>query len=86
MPDNRFSCTGNGGRDTICIESHRILDACKDKDCFENVRVYLSDFGNELLERTGAIRAKCAEIMWANIGIDSIITRFLFSFQIFNWF
>ena len=72
MAENRFPCVGGSGRDSVCIETNRILDSCRDRDCFENVRVYLSDFGNELLERTGAIRAKCAEIMWANIGIDSI--------------
>lgn len=72
MPDNRFSCTGNGGRDTICIESHRILDACKDKDCFENVRVFLTDFGNEIIERTTSVRVKGATIAWVYIGIDPV--------------
>jgi hypothetical protein len=38
----------------------------------ENVRVYLSDFCNEILEHTGAIRAKSAEIIWTYIGIDHI--------------
>ena len=72
MAENRFPCTGGSGKETVCIETNRILDSCRDRDCFENVRVYLSDFGNEILERTGAIRAKCAEITWTNISIDSI--------------
>ncbi|MBQ9132611.1 MAG: hypothetical protein IJX62_09115 [Clostridia bacterium] len=75
MAENRFSYapTGNGNcRDTVCIETNRVLDSCRDRDCFEDVRVYLSDFGNEILERTGAIRAKCAKIVWSCIGIDPI--------------
>jgi hypothetical protein len=48
------------------------LDSCRDRDCFEDVRVYLSDFGNEILEHTGAIRAKSAKIVWSCIGIDPI--------------
>ena len=73
MAENRFPCaTGNSPRETVCIETNRVLDSCRDRDCFENVRVYLSGYGNELLERTGAIRAKCANIVWTYIGIDPI--------------
>ncbi len=73
MAENRFPYTPSGScRETVCIETNRILDSCRDRDCFENVRVYLSDYGNEILEHTGAIRAKCADIMWTNITIDPI--------------
>ena len=73
MAENRFPCaSGGGSRDTVCIETNRVLDSCRDRDCFENVRVYLSCFGNEVLEQTGAIRAKRAKIVWTHIGIDPI--------------
>ncbi len=73
MAENRFPCAPSGSfRDTVCIDTNRVLDSCRDRDCFENVRVYLSCYGNELLERTGAIRAKCANIVWTYIGIDPI--------------
>jgi hypothetical protein len=48
------------------------LDSCRDRDCFENARVYLSDFGNEVLEHTSTIRAKSAKIVWTCIDIDPI--------------
>lgn len=73
MAENRFSCgTSGGGRDTVCIDTSRVLDSCRDRDCFENVRVYLSDFGNEVLEHTSAIRTKSAKIVSTYIGIDPI--------------
>lgn len=73
MAENRFPCTPSGAsRETVCIETNRVMDSCRDRDCFENVRVYLSCFGNEILERTGAIRAKSACIVWTYIGIDPI--------------
>ena len=52
MAENRFPCGGGTSRETVCIETNRVLDSCRDRDCYENVRVYLSDFGNEILERT----------------------------------
>ncbi len=73
MAENRFSCGANGGnRETVCIDTNRVLDSCRDRDCFEHVRVYLSDFGNEILEHTGAIRARSANIVWTYIGVDPI--------------
>ena len=73
MAENRFPCTGSGSsRETVCIDTQRVLDSCRDRDCFENVRVYLSCYGNEILEHSGAIRAKCAKIVWTYIGIDPI--------------
>ena len=74
MAENKFSCVpgSNPTRETVCIDTSRVLDSCRDRDCFENARVYLSDFGNEVLERTSTIRAKSAKIVWTCIDIDPI--------------
>lgn len=74
MTENRFPCAPPSGicRDTVCIETNRVLDSCRDRDCYEDVRVYLSDFGNEIVERATAVRAKHAHIVWSCIGIDPI--------------
>ena len=77
MAENKFSCCNSSGNlsshsETISIEANRILDSCRDRDCFEDVKVLLTDFGNELLERTTNIRAKDACITWTYIGIDPV--------------
>lgn len=73
MAENRFPCaSGGSSRETVCIDTNRVLDSCRDRDCFENVRVYLSCYGNEILEHTGAIRAKSAKIVWTHIGVDPV--------------
>ena len=75
MADNKFSCSGNGNgalRETFGIESGRILDACRDRDCFEDVRVYLTAHGEDLISRTGNVRVKKACISGANIVTDAI--------------
>ena len=66
MAENKFSCVPGCAptRETVCIDTNRVLDSCRDRDCFENARVYLSDFGNEVLEHTGSIRAKTAKIVY----------------------
>lgn len=76
MADNRNSCTSASEkcreRDMICIDTYRILDSCRDKDCFENVRVYLTDCGQEIIDRTSSIRAKSAKVVWSYINIDNV--------------
>ena len=72
MADNKFSCSPRSSGDTVSVETNRILDSCRDRDCYENVRVYLSHYGNEILERTGSVRAKSAKLMWSNISLDPI--------------
>ncbi len=59
-------------REMVCIDTYRVLDSCRDKDCFEDVRVFLTDYGQELVERGAQIRAKCARIVWAYIDIDPV--------------
>ncbi len=74
MPDNRFNCSGlgGGGRENVCIEANRVLDSCRDRDCFENVQVFITGFGNEIIERTGNIRVKDSCITWSSITVDPI--------------
>ena len=75
MSDSRLSCTRSdqgSNREMVCIETNRVLDSCRDRDCFEDVKVLLTDFGNEVLEHTTNIRAKHACIAWTYIGIDPV--------------
>ncbi len=76
MSDNRFPCNipdkCNQKSETVCIDTNRVLDSCRDRDCFEDVKVLLTDFGNDIIEHTTNIRAKSAEIEWTQITIDPI--------------
>lgn len=73
MADNKFSCSGSAAaREAFGIEAGRILDACRDRDCFEDVRVYLTEVGEELISRTGSVRVKKACISGANIQTQPI--------------
>ena len=72
MGENRFSCSGNGGSERFGVEATRILDACRDRDCFENVRVFLTAIGEDMITRTNNVRVKYAKLCGANIVTDPI--------------
>ncbi|MBR2848435.1 MAG: hypothetical protein IKB87_03150 [Clostridia bacterium] len=67
MAEIRMNQSAN--RDTVCIDTYRVLDSCRDKDCFEDVRVYLTDEGQNILDRTCAVRVKKASVQWSHIDI-----------------
>ena len=71
MLDNK-NCSNPHQKENICIDTHRVLDSCRDKDCYEDVKVYLTDFGEEIIERTSNIRAKCAKIVSAYIDVIDV--------------
>ncbi len=74
MPENRnIGCGGiDFGRDTVYIDTNRILDSCRDKDCFEDAMVYLLSADSDILSSCVNIRTKSADIVAANISVDEI--------------
>ncbi len=70
MADNR--CPSGYGKETVCIDVNRVLDSCKDKDCFSDVKVYLTDFGQDIIDRAGAIRVKSTKIVGVNIDTEPV--------------
>lgn len=76
MSDNRNVCgqstTNTPRSDTICIDTYRVLDSCRDRDCYEDVRVYLDNDGQNIIDRTCTIRATEAKVVSVAIGINEV--------------
>ncbi len=60
----------NGG--TVCIDTMRVLDGCRDRDCFEDVRVYLGACGEHMLANSTNVRTRSAKLLWAYVGVDDV--------------
>ena len=80
------SCAGSAA-ENVCINTRKIYDSCRDKECIENLRVYLTESGQCLLDRAVNVKVKSAEIVWIysdvepvafNRGYYSIDLRFFF--------
>ena len=63
----------NSTRDkTTCIDVNKIYDSAKDKECIEDLKVYLGPEAQELIDNASNIRAKCAEVLWASISVSDV--------------
>lgn len=79
MQENRNTSCGcanganNGGfSGTVCIDTKRVLDSCRDRDCFEDTRVYLTCQGEEILANSTNVRTRTAKLLWAYVGVDEV--------------
>ncbi len=72
MADSKFNSCNPNIRENVCLESSRVLDSCRDRDCFENVKVFLTDCGYDIIDRTTSIRVLDACVSYANISVDPI--------------
>lgn len=62
----------NGGSGMVVIDTKRILDSCRDRDCFEDTRVYLTCHGEEILANSSNVRTRSAKLLWAYVGVDEV--------------
>ncbi len=73
MQDNKnTSFCGQNNSGTVCIDTLRVLDGCRDRDCFENARVYFSACSEQLLANSGNVRTRSAKLLWAYVGVDDV--------------
>ena len=74
MSDNRNTSSGfcQDNRGTVCIDTKRVFDSCRDRDCFEDTRVYLTAFGEEVIAGATSVRARTAKILWGYVGVDEV--------------
>ncbi len=56
----------------VCIDTKRVLDSCRDRDCFENARVYLTASGEEILANASNVRVRYAKLLWAYVGVNEV--------------
>ena len=72
MKENCCSTDNGGFKEAVCIHTDKVYDSCRDKDCLENIRVYLTACGQDVIDR--AINVKCtkAEIIWVYSDIEPV--------------
>ena len=70
-------------RDTLCcdpgdikqcmsIHTRKITDSCRDKDCIEDLRVYLTCGSQQLLDTAANVRVRCAELLNTYIDVEPV--------------
>ncbi|MGX8699044.1 MAG: hypothetical protein ACSW8F_03825 [bacterium] len=59
-------------RETVCVHTDKIYDACKNRECFEDLRVWLTAGGQQALEAAPSVRARSAELLWVGTQVEPV--------------
>ena len=59
-------------REAVCIHTKKIFDSCRDKDCIEDLRVYLTKGSQALLDTAASTRVRCAELLYTYIDVEPV--------------
>lgn len=73
MPENTHEAAGGvEARQPICIHTHQIMDSCLDKDCVEELRVYLTTQSQAALDGATTAKTRCAELLFVDVGVEPL--------------
>lgn len=68
---NSGTCPDNGPQ-TMSIHTRKITDSCRDKDCIENLRVYLTTDSQALLNTAAGAKVRCADLLYADLDVEPV--------------
>lgn len=61
-----------GCKEKVCIQTDQIYDSCRSKECIECMRVYLTETGQEIIDRAIDIKCRKSEIIWVFSDVEAM--------------
>lgn len=73
MSDNRY----NAGRrdcfrEAVCVSASRVYDACRDRECLEDIQVHFTDRDRNIVDNAIAVKLKSAEVCSVTIDTEPV--------------
>ena len=75
MSERCQGCACGGGEDhrqALSIHTRKITDSCRDKDCIEDLRVYLTKGSQMLLDVSSSAKVRCADLINTYIDVEPV--------------
>ena len=67
-----LQCRPEDLQEALAIHTRKITDSCRDKDCVEDLRVYLTVNSQSLLDTASSVRVRSAELLYAYIDVEPV--------------
>ena len=65
-------CDPQDLRQALSIHTRKITDSCRDKDCIEDLRVYLTRGSQSMLDNAAGAKVRCAELLYTYIDVEPV--------------
>lgn len=65
-----LSCNPEDLRQALSVHTRKITDSCRDKDCIEDLRVYLTRGSQTILDTAAGAKVRSAELLYTDIDVE----------------
>ena len=65
-------CDPQDLRQAMSVHTRKITDSCRDKDCIEDLRVYLTRGSQGMLDNAAGAKVRCAELLYTYIDVEPV--------------
>ena len=73
MLDRNNAAAGRPGGETLsAINVNKIFDSAKDRDCLEDLRVFLCPQAQDIVDHSSSVRVKDVDVISTNISIEEV--------------
>ena len=59
-------------RQAVCVNTRKIFDSCRDKDCVDDLRVYPTESSLGYIDGALSIRPKNAELLYVDVRVEPV--------------
>ena len=59
-------------QEALSIHTRKITDSCRDKDCIEDLRVYLTRGSQSVLDAAASVKVRCGELIGTYIDVEPV--------------
>ncbi len=56
----------------VCIHTLQITDCCLDKDCIEDLRVYLTEQSQQAVQASTSAKVRSAELLYVDVSLEAL--------------
>ena len=65
-------CSCEDLQEALSIHTRKITDSCRDKDCIEDLRVYLTRCSQAILDTAAGAKVRCADLLYTYIDVEPV--------------
>ena len=69
---DRLHCNPEDLQQAMSVHTRKITDSCRDKDCIEDLRVYLSRSSQAVLDTAAGAKVRSAELLYTYIDVEPV--------------
>ena len=59
-------------REAVSVHTKKIYDSCRDKDCIEDLRLYLTRESQRIVDGAVSVRGKSARLLYVSIDVEEV--------------